>query len=262
MKHFNLKRFGRVLSYTFLTLRRNLLSGMVGMLLCYLFIFVVSNMNCHASLPETKYIVDQALGMSVMATFIFIAVATGTLFRPEESRQGRTSLMMLPASNLEKFLARWVWLWALILAGCLMFVVADGLHAAYHWLQGNDVHFAVSYISSALSSDGLRFADAHAEAMWRMHNVDIWLMFIALHAFYLFGSTLVRRFAFLWTSGALALMGFVWVWLIENEFNSWDEERFLWFIFVLAIVGIVLFTWLAYRSFCRWQLITRKYLSV
>ncbi len=260
MKNFNMKRFGHVLSYTFLTSRRNLLSGMIGMLLCYLFMFVVSNMNYHSSLPGTLSIVNQAMGMSTMATLIFIVVATGTLFRPEESRQGRTALMMLPASNLEKFVGRWVYLLVFTLAGVLMFVVADGLHYAFHSLKGHD---AVSAVGCLLRLGDVRYVSAHQEAMEHLSRVDIGLMFLALHAYFLLASTLVRRHTVVIAAAVLALLAVGWYWLIENAVShSLTAEQTLWGVFVVAILLIVGFTWLAYCSFCRWQLITRKFLSL
>jgi len=260
MKNFNPTRFAQVLRYTFATSRRNLLSGMAGMLFCYLLIFVVSNLTRQSSLPDTMYISGAAMGMSIVATLIFFAVSAATLFHPEESRQGRTALMMLPASNLEKFLARWVWLWAFMLAGCLMLVVTDGLHYAYHWARG---HEPVSVIGYWLRLWDVRYVSAQHVAMDHLWKTDCCLMLMAVHAYFLLAATLVRRHAVVIAAAVLALLAVVCYWLVEHVgSHSLSAEQFLWSLFVVAILLIVGLTGLAYRCFCRWQLITRKYLSV
>ena len=62
------------------------------MLLAYLLIFIVANINKQSDYPETQFIIDDALGMSLLGSFIFIMVAAGTLFSSETSKQGRVAL--------------------------------------------------------------------------------------------------------------------------------------------------------------------------
>ena len=255
MKNFNPQRFAHMLRYTFVTSRRTMINGVVGMLLCYLFMFIMANLNNVMMMP----VVNQALAMSTIATIIFIMVSAATLFRAEESNQGRAALMLLPATNLEKFLARWVWLLVFTLAGVLMFVVADGLHYAYHFALG---HEAISGVGCLLSLTDVVYVSDHQRTMNLLSNADIFLVFTAIHAFCLLGSTLVRRNAVVITAVALGVGMAVYLWLLENGLRYLPQEQLLWGILVVAAVCIVLFIWLAYRSFCRWQLITRKYLSL
>ena len=259
MKHFNMKRFAHVLSYTFSTSRRNLLSGMLGMLMCYLLMFFVANFSYKDTTVNSSMVVDQAYDMSSLCTLIFVMLSVGTIFRPEESKQGRTALMLLPASNLEKFLGRWVYLWVYTQAGCLMFAVADGLNYVYQLTHGQEALSALSCLVEVGKTSSLT---AREVAMWRLSMADLFLVFMAVHAFYLLGSTLLRRYAFIVTSAVLALLVILWFWHFESLFSALSAERLLWLLFAFAIVCIILFTWLAYRAFCHWQLITRKYLSL
>ncbi len=259
MKNFNLHRFVHVLNYTFATGRRNLLFSVVGMLLAYLLLFIVSNFNRQSCLPETKSIVDQAIGMSLVCSLFFIMAGAGTLFSSETSKQGRAALLMLPASDVEKFLGRWVYLLVFTLAGLFMFVVADGLHYLYHWAQG---HEAISAVGCLLRLGDVHYISDRQEEMEHLVNVDIYLFFVALHAFFLLGSTLVRRYAVIVTALVVVLCFVVYFWLFENYISSLPKEVVLWGFFWVNIVCIVLFTGLAYRAFCRWQLITRKFLSL
>ena len=263
MKNFKMNRFAHVLSYTFATSRRHLLSGVVGMLVCFLLMFVVANYNHWSQLPQTLLIVDQACGTSLLAAFIFFMVSAGTLFRPEQSKQGRAALLMLPASNLEKFLARWVYLWVFTIAGLLMFFVADGLHYAFHYMLGHEPSAALNYMLSAFNYDYPDNWTQHDIMMRRWGLTAWWLAFMALHAYFILGSTLLRRHSFIFAAVVYFFILVTWVWFMANVANRLvREDHEVRALFVASIVAIILFIWLAYRCFCRWQLITRQYLSI
>ena len=66
---------------------------------------------------------------SVIAMYIFFLISASTLYRGEQKKQQRIAWLMLPASNLEKFLSRWIYMLVFMLVGgVLTFFVADCIH--------------------------------------------------------------------------------------------------------------------------------------
>ena len=117
MKNFDMTRFSRVLKLDFIEGYKSMLWGALCMTLLYLFFFwFAHNLSMHSLRYDhihdpivrntmiINYICEAVSGFSVMAVFIFFLISASTLFRSEQKKQKRIAWMMLPATNLEKFL--------------------------------------------------------------------------------------------------------------------------------------------------------------
>ena len=140
MKNFNMTRFGRVLKLDFVEGRKAMMWGALCMLLLYLFFFWFAwNIGMHVSAVNdgdtyVKGLCQAVAGFSMMAMFIFFLITASTLYRGEQKKQQRIAWLMLPATNLEKFLSRWIYMLAFMLVGgVLPIILADGIHMA--WLE-------------------------------------------------------------------------------------------------------------------------------
>ena len=114
-----MKRFGQVLKLDFAEGRKAMMWGVLCMLLLYLFffwfahniVFLDSRVD-YIQDPEQRMImrvngICEAVGaFGAMALFIFLLIAASTLYRGEQKKQKRIAWLMLPATNLEKFLSR------------------------------------------------------------------------------------------------------------------------------------------------------------
>lgn len=274
MKNFNMTRFGRVLKLDFVEGRKAMMWGALCMLLLYLFFFwFAHNIGVHSSRYDFVNDSAQALQLrmnaicegvavfSAIALFIFFLITASTLYRGEQKKQQRIAWLMLPATNLEKFTSRWIYMLAFsIVGGVLPFFVADGIHMGYLWMAGNPVVDATSYILKVLPRVSLPYSPL-------AKVVDLYLVWVTIHSLYLLGGVLFKKFHFIATTAvfAVAMACFASVY---NSLGYRDTptppDYILGNIISIgfSVCLIALFTWLAYWLFCRWQVVTHKFANV
>lgn len=259
MKNFDLQRFGRVLRFDFAQNRQQLLWCVLGMLMVYLFFFwfahnigmrvdIVTDWELHI-----KNICEGVGIFGVIGFYIYMLVMASLLYWREQKKAKRTAWLMLPATNMEKFLSRWVYMFVVSLGGFLMFLVADAIHMAWLWMTGKPVIAATTYF----------FPQTTNVAWLRLFSVNC--IFLAGQAFFLLGGILFRKFQPIVT----ALVGIV-PFLGLLHFMTYDQPYmrdipYAWYLGFMSVFFVALtcvFTVLAYRLFCRWQLATRNFVNL
>lgn len=265
MKNFDMTRFGRVLKLDFVEGYKSMLWGMLCMTLLYLFFFwFAHNIGIHDSrfdynAPEDIQILritticEAVAAFSALAMFIYFLIAASTLYHSEQKKQKRIAWLMLPASNLEKFLSRWVFLLVFsLVGGILPFFIADLIHMAYLSMTDYPVMAATDGFG------GLFIVSKYEPNSW-MNSLRIYSIYICIHSFFLLGGVFFKKFHFIATS-AVMVLGLAMVFSVTNAFHLYI---FLNRIDVFIYAGLtVLFTWLAYWLFCRWQVVTHKFANV
>ena len=262
MKQFNMRRFGLVLRLDFAEGMKPLLWNALLMLLVYLFMFwfaynVGMKNAINPNSPEYIRGVCESVGMTGCITmYFFFIVSVSRIFRNVQKKQTLTTYLMLPASNLEKFLSRWVYMLVFsIVGGILAFFVADIFHAAWLSLKGLPVYWA-----SGMFIDAFDLRDKYWEVV-----VEIYCMLGFIHAFFLLGGVLFKRYHFVATSavGVLLLSGL----LSLMRITSLDTMTIPWETSVFVditgmLLAIIFLTCLSYWLFCRYQVVTRKFVNL
>lgn len=271
MKSFDSKRFGQVLKLDFAEGRKAIMWGALAMLLLYLFFFwFAHNIASHdeyygVNEPYVNELriprVCEAVGaFGAVAMLFYWLISASILYRSEQKKQQRIAWLMLPATNLEKFLSRWIYMVIFsLVGGVLMFFLADLLHIAYLWISGNPVKDATSYFFHTLPHQG--------EHDPLLTTINVYGMMITIHAFFLMGSVLFKKYHFI-VCAALVVLAFTVIASIFNTLGLYQHNGEtariaidIAFI-VFEAVAISLFTWLAYRLFCRWQVVTHKFVNL
>jgi hypothetical protein len=266
MKNFDLQRFGRVLRFDFVQNRQQLLWCVLGMLMVYLFFFWFAHnigMRVDIVTDWELYIKNICEGVgifSVIGLYIYMLLMASTLYWREQKKAKRTAWLMLPATNMEKFLSRWVYLFVVSLGGLLMFFVADAIHMAWLWMTDKPIIAATTYSQYYF----MPTSDIRTDFAWfKVLSFDCFLM--SVQAFFLMGGILFRKFQPIVT----ALVGIV-LFLGLDYFrvccgpdtsdipNTWYHVMLSSFFVALTFV----FTVLAYRLFCRWQLAARNFVNL
>ena len=260
-------RFGRVLKLDFVEGYKSMLWGVLCMTLLYLFFFwFAHNLGYHSLAAD--YISDSEVRkvmfisnicemvgvLGIMAMYIYFLIAASTLYRSEQKKQQRIAWLMLPTSNLEKFTSRWIYLLVFsLVGGILPFFIADLIHMAYlsmtdyPVMSATDDFFGFVPKMSSYGPDPL------------MSFLRTCFIYVCIHSFFLFGGVFFRKFHFIATS-AVMVIGLVIVFTITNTFHLYV---YLNRIDIFIYVGLtVLFTWLSYWLFCRWQVITHKFANL
>lgn len=264
MKQFDMRRFGLVLKLDFAEGMKPLLWNALLMVLVYLFMFWfcynVSMKNViNPNSPEYIRAVCANVGMTgCIAMYIFFVACASRIFRDVQKKQKLTSYLMLPATNLEKFLSRWVYILVFsIVGGILALFVADIFHAAWLSLRGLPVYWASSMFIGAFDS-----TDKYWEVV-----VEVYCMLGFIYAFFLLGGVFFKRYHLAATGGVgvLLVSGFSWLMRVTGLYKQYKDltwETSAAIDITVPIVGIVLFIWLSYWLFCRYQVITRKLVNL
>ena len=269
-----MRRFGLVLKLDFAEGMKPLLWNALLMVLVYLgFFWFCYNVSMKDAITpySPKYIrgVCSSVGMTgYIAMYVYFIASVVRIFRDVQKKQKLTTYLMLPATNLEKFLSRWVYVLVFsIVGGFLAFFVADALHAAWLGLNGYPVYWASNLFLGAFSG-----SDKYWEVI-----IEVYCMLGFIYAFFLLGGVFFRRYHFVATSavGLLLWVGsFSLLSAIESYYfamfydgSSIDDLAFYTRVFafvkvVFVIGGIALLIWLSYWLFCRYQVITRKLVNL
>ena len=220
-------------------------------------------------------------------SFIFISiywlvmmVGGSMVFRNMRTKQQRIAYMMLPASNMEKYVTRVV---MVVLGGLLMsvlsFVLADQLQMVFIKLIFGEMHIGSYVMASAsmlsdiaskgvgaLKSMGIDietsfpnsslYTSFAATGMQSGNFLGVWFVLqylFDMSAFLLMGS-LFRRHSWLFACLIYSLVTAL-IHLIVPAVNIWIPVT-------LMLVCIVVFVWLSFRVFTRMQVINNKLLNI
>ena len=261
MLQFNFYRFRKLARWSLTIDRRwfvkNTLSWLVVFTLMFLFFTCVARFNDQpASLPSY----GACTSMVLFTTVAILVLGPTMMFNSMRGKHDDQRLMMLPASNLEKYLMRYSY-WLLLLPSFAgSFVVADLLQYLVNWLLGHESRMLVmQYMGSP---------QLHIGAVPRPLGICIVLTFVWLHSCYAVGATFFRSHKYSWilTSATLIVLGVILgaLWPHDEIARSISSDTAINLVRVWDVIYIFLIAlnfWLSYRFFCRQQVIG-KYVNV
>ena len=258
MIQFNINRFGRLAKWSLTVDRgfylRNLLNVFVIMSLFFI-AFTTHFFHLYVNGNDTAY------RPCVAATMIMLIITGVTgpswMFSSMKGKHDLQTLLMLPASNFEKFLMRYS-TWILLLPLYIVaFLGADLVQYLVNVIWGSkDVMFVTTDVID------------HINALWaRMPNSNrtivngVIVCALLFHSLYVLGGTFFRSHKYSWvlTTVSIIVICMVIFWLspessegsidkehTTKELLAWDALYGVWFLVNF---------WLSYRLFCRQQVI-------
>jgi hypothetical protein len=221
MNSFDINRFGKTFRWVLATNFRNFLAWTLGAAVgVFLMEIILIAFNVHPDrgnyISELRYNISQICTIALM---IFVLVALSTGFSDYSKKPQREAFLMLPSTNLEKFLSVVIYItvvWSL--AGFLAFAVGDTLRMVVRALAyGNEWYSLVPrmlknmfYAVSPEVPDNTAIVTTAYKVTW------IFFFFSSLfwiHSLYILGGTLLRKYSFVVSSlvGILFVMLYVWV---------------------------------------------------
>ncbi len=250
MIQFNMQRFLKLARWSFTMDRqwfvKTILRWLVVMTLMFLFFTCVmdnqKDSESFAYYACTSIIVLFAIGISVMGASM--------MFNSMKGKYDDQRLLMLPASNLEKYVMRYCY-WLLLIPCCLLaFVVADAVQYGINVLLG---HERVMLVMECLKGG---VDETYRETQG--FRVSLLLLLVWLHSFYAVGATFCRSHKYNWIATSVVLIiGYM---LLLALAGGWPNVNiaFLnyraYFHFCFIVLTVLNF-WLSYRFFCRQQAI-------
>lgn len=275
MKNFDINRFGSVLKWNALMTKKEILTNTASMTFAFVVLAVVQVMSSRNK--SDMVVADNFNSFTSFALFVFLIICSiggCWIFNNMKTKEQRITFKMLPATDLEKFVARalyativW-WLMAFV-AFCLadLFRMLVSLVAGVS-IKGSAVPLFLSMIfaNTNVSINTLNTNDvAFATAIFVMANA--WAFWA--HSLYILGGTLFRRRQFVLTTLAHSVIGLVFTPMLIHFADSSDSlalrdslVAIVWTAAaVFAVWGLVDW-WLSYRIFRRMQVINNKWLNI
>ena len=290
MNSFSFNRFGKMLRWVLSVNKRRILYAMaasvVGVFIAEMILLRMSSLDS----PFRMLNQYGDVGAAVFAVTSLILVST--IVSGVNEKRKREAFLMLPASNLEKFLALMTYTSVVCVLGVfLAFVLGDSLRMAWFWISGPYTEVETSVMggpveyyywwSSAIPEmmDNLTphilEADSYSQT-WlyvAMNIVVIAAIAVWTHSLLIIGGTLLRKYSFV--ASMLVFILFVWLlsWTIHHFglYLFWsdvwkDGHHYVSEVGVLAYILAVLLPllavfnyWASFHIFKNFQLITNKW---
>lgn len=262
MDNFNLQRMGRFTRWTIVTdmpyYRKTFASYVAFMCI---FLQVPNLVVAFGKDPSnsTSMPVGAVIGILVASVIMGGSYMLMSFYNRKDALR---DLAMIPASNLEKFLVRYL---TAFLINLLMFligiIIADGLQYLVGLvIQREPLGFVLADTWDILSTPT---KPASASKGYFLISLAIWL-----HTYFLMGANLVRNIKYGWVFSALTLLVvFILFIQIVNPSDIFHDKgtighlinRNLALVDILLLALSALQAWLSYKLFCSRQLIGKYF---
>ncbi len=290
MNSFSINRFCQILCWVLRVNRRSLLAWTTGSVVAVLMgELVVDKMSIHGNPYSFLYEVSQ---LGIVILLLVSAIMPSTIVASINEKRKRESFLMLPATNLEKYLALMVYTSVICVVSLILaFVLGDCLRMLWFWISPPEGAELVGYIdgqayywwSSALPILWDHFLPnviandpvyQYSTLFAVMQMVVIGSLVLWMHSLLILGGTLLRKYAFIITSAFYLLTvtlfaKFMKYYELSMFTCSWENGQYVTqevgtIPYVLAVV-LPLFAifnyWASFRIFKGIQLITNKWIN-
>lgn len=290
MNSFSINRFCQILCWVLRVNRRSLLAWTAGSVVAVLMgELVTDKMSIHGDPYSFLYEVSQ---LGIVILLLVSAIMPSTIVASINEKRKRESFLMLPATNLEKYLALMVYTSVICVVSLILaFVLGDCLRMLWFWISPPEGAELVGYIdgqayywwSSALPILWDHFLPnviandpvyQYSTLFAVMQMVVIGSLVLWMHSLLILGGTLLRKYAFINISAFYLLTvtlfaKFMKYYDLSMFTCSWEDGQYVaqevgTIPYVLAVV-LPLFAifnyWASFRIFKGIQLITNKWIN-
>jgi len=256
MKQFDIHRFGKLARWSLVNDKKYYIKAMLQVFAVLVFFFLFFTHVMRGQTPADSYKVCCFIVVTMLiATFV---LGPSSMFYSMEGKHDRQTLLMLPASTLEKYLmcyASWILLLPLYL---VVFLGADVLQYVFNQLVG---HEYVTFVTSTLVDSISRMQQSMPDNVHSMFWNSLWLLAVWFHSLYALGATFFRTRKFNWvlTTIVIILLTILQTWaypyeeFVSNRNASTTTASHI--TNLVALCWVVLNFWLSYKLFCRQQVI-------
>lgn len=284
-KNFNLHRLLMVLRWDILTNWKGYFNRTIGLaigllVICLLFLHKlgasIASGGLPADLDTAGFFQDEisACVMTVAAMLFFITASN--IFGNMRTKLQRESFLMLPANNLEKYIARFL---MMTVGGFVMFVIAvllaDFVQFIFSFLLCPGHHASIAWVTLKELFDSHQvIANAITGQTELELSMIVWSFVILLHSFCIFGGALFRKHPILFTAGLGILLFLIVGYVGEgthdlNLFETVDFSEGTVAHHVACISTITFFLalsaalyWASYKIFTRMQVVCNKWINL
>lgn len=285
MSTFNTTRFCQAFKCQFLVLRKTWIR-LFGIFTLVMFManlfftrvsgtkydYMISHWDMEAVWRTYNNYVQSTVAFGLIFFCFAMLFAASLMFSGMKDTRKRSAFLLWPVSNLEKYVISIIlsvfWMMVITFAA---YVLADAMRVFVDWVTGRIIIWGVPIVFTQV------FGQAVFHNDWQM----VWWFFTIvfyIHSLYIVGGTLFRRQQFLFTSATIAVVGILFMMLLQQtnpdvEFitGTWDEKTetyrqifhpFFYILNTTLCALIVFHYWASYKLFTRIQVINNKWLNV
>jgi hypothetical protein len=265
MENFNIQRFGKLTKW-FVINTKSMYIQFTAITAFILFIFCLLEFR-HVYSPEFfRMKIDST--NDFMACFYISAMVfmPSFMFSGMKTHQTRINYFMLPGTNLEKFVSRYL---SFIIGYTLCFIVAFFVADLLQWLFCFMIHpeqthfflFPFSEFKVDMNVQGVNY-----------NSIGLFLVALTFwsHSMYLLGGTIFRRNHWIFTTMFLLVLSSLITWLLSffdgfhNVMQLSQKGIDTFFYGGSAVLAILFFFnyWLSFRTFKHTQVICNKWINL
>ena len=247
---FNIHRFGKLARWSLVNDKKYYIKAMLQVFAVLVFFFLFFTYVMRGQTPADGYKVCCFIVAALLkVTFV---MGPSSMFFSMEGKHDRQTLLMLPASNLEKYLMRYA-TWMLLLPLYLVALLgADALQYVVNLMVG---HEHVTFVTSTLVDSISRLFQLEVHSHLRHTFLNSLLSLAVLfHSLYALGATFFRTRKFNWVPTTLVI---ILLSIVPNTQVSPAEATTTDILItdLVVLCWVVLNFWLSYKLFCRQQVI-------
>ena len=246
MKSFDINRFGRTLRWVLAVNYRTLMMWFAGTFTAVLMGEMLLNMINRPGDPHSMLHIYSTAGSFLI--FVATLILIGSVVASINEKRKRTRFLMLPSTNVEKYLALIVYTAVVSVVGVfLAMVLGDSVRMLYYWVKeacgfipeyyvrskefDNHVYYwyssAVPQVLKNVSFYNEQFDYGMKPTMyWIMENTLTYTFVVWLFSLYTLGGTLLRKYSFVIT--CLVLLLCVIVFANLQDYYEWTFLEHRW----------------------------------
>ena len=238
MESFNIDRFGKTLCWV---IKVNFCNLMLWTLGFFAGVFL-AEMTIFTFADSTESAQDSALSLEIPFILIGVLACISSIMSDVNKKTKRTAFLMLPASNLEKYLSL-VFYVTVVWVACvvLSLIAGDMLRMAVRALCfGDEWISTIPLLLDALMPYSLK-------RLWMPEIVFMVLMLVFIHSLYILGGTWLRKYAFVVSSlvliaiNSILLIVFLLLMLFWAEYASIKAYIILGILIVFEIMYLFMY---------------------
>lgn len=268
MRNFDIKRFSRTMIWNMKVSRRELLTNTLSMMFVFMMFFAISILEHPYSRSEIRESgLFSAVSLSMTVMIILFTVAGCSIFKNMKTKPQRITFMMLPASSLEKFIVRYLYILVLYVVGTFVaYCCADLLRILICEISGIEwFKISIFHLFELLFS---KIGQAYEELPVTV-SVAIFVHILWVHSTYVLGGVFFSRKWFALTSLAHLVLGIAVIWILSTihgnvsvSFSESDMEVVAG-VYDVVMLGLSVFNfWYSFRLFKRMQIINNKWINL
>ena len=278
MENFNIQRFGNVCSRLVMIRKQEYFRMFLGLMLIFTFFSVLAcnPFKLEALSDETcKLAFLKISGFIGVISAIYVVLSGAMIISDLKTKQQRIDELALPATNLEKFVARAIGSTLLAVVIFLVaFFVADLLQMLINMLlhKGTFASITVAVKDTIMKLEELDTLDVKKERSMLV-SISMVMTLFATNAYYILGGMLFRKSAWLKASLAFVLLtiivfslfvGYAYLVYKYTDYVAYIPE---WLnnelgLVIFNTIQIVVCYYFAYRIYCRLQAINTRWLNI